>query len=355
MPDDNDALLFDYDLPRELIAQEPLANRSDARLLVVDRQAQELSHHYVRDLPGLLQAGDRLVLNDTRVIPAKLVGHRSATGGAWQGLLLGVEPNGDWRIVCKTRGRLQERECVTLTDHEGRETLKLWLLDRLEGGEWLAHPESETPSDELLAQVGRVPLPHYIRGGDMAPTDIERYQTVYARKPGAVAAPTAGLHFTKPLLRKIEEVEVDFAAVTLHVGLGTFRPITSDTPDKHQMHAEWCELTAECAQRINGTRAAGGRIIAVGTTAVRTLETAAQHAQPGEAVGPWQGETQLFIRPPHRFAAVDGLMTNFHFPRTTLLLLVQALGGVELVRRAYEEALRERYRFYSYGDAMLIL
>ncbi|MEO1496262.1 MAG: tRNA preQ1(34) S-adenosylmethionine ribosyltransferase-isomerase QueA [Planctomycetota bacterium] len=354
MSAENDPLLFDYQLPRELIAQEPLANRADARLLKLDRATGEISHHHVRDLPRLLRAGDRLVLNDTKVIPAKLVGHRAKTDGAWQGLVLNVDPDGDWRLVCKTRGTLEEREAVTLTDHDGRETLKLWLLDRLEHGQWLARPESDRPAHELLAEVGRVPLPHYIRGGVMADPDIDRYQTVFARKPGAVAAPTAGLHFTKPLLREVERTGVAFSAVTLHVGLGTFRPI-SGKADDHDMHAEWCELSDTAAREINHTRTTGGRIIAVGTTAVRTLETAAAGATGADAVAACRGDTDLYIRPPHEFRSVDGLMTNFHFPRTTLLLLVQALGGIEPVRRAYEEAVRERYRFYSYGDAMLIV
>jgi len=203
----------------------------------------------------------------------------------------------------------------------------------------------------VLTRVGRVPLPHYIRGGQMVDSDLDRYQTVFARKPGAVAAPTAGLHFTEPLLRKIESRGVRFTAVTLHVGLGTFRPIKADSADEHEMHAEWCEVTPEAAEALASTRAAGGRLLAVGTTSVRTLETAAR----GGRIESWSGPSDLFIRPPHEFQAVDALLTNFHFPRTTLLLLVQALGGVDLVREAYHEAVRERYRFYSYGDAMLIV
>jgi S-adenosylmethionine:tRNA ribosyltransferase-isomerase len=189
----------------------------------------------------------------------------------------------------------------------------------------------------------------------MVDDDVARYQTVFARKPGAVAAPTAGLHFTQHLLRQVEGVGVEFAAVTLHVGLGTFRPIKAESVDEHNMHAEWGELLPAAAEAINRTKSHGGRVIAVGTTAVRTLETAAQHAPEGQAVAPWSGDTSLFIRPPHEFRAVDALMTNFHFPRTTLLLLVQAFGGVDLVRAAYREAIKERYRFYSYGDAMLIV
>lgn len=354
MPD-SDPLLFDYDLPRELIAQEPLTNRADARLMVVDRESQTLSHWYVRDLPELLRAGDRLVLNDTKVLHATLAGTRLKTGGAWQGLFLSSEPGGDWRIVCKTRGTLEPFEKIALVDRENREAERLWLVEKLSEGQWLARPESGRPVDEVLARVGRVPLPHYIRDGKMVDDDVARYQTVFARKPGAVAAPTAGLHFTQHLLRQVEGIGVEFAAVTLHVGLGTFRPIKAESVDEHNMHAEWGELLRAAAEAINRTKSQGGRVIAVGTTAVRTLETAAQHAPEGQAVAPWSGDTSLFIRPPYEFRAVDALMTNFHFPRTTLLLLVQAFGGVDLVRAAYREAIKERYRFYSYGDAMLIV
>lgn len=351
---DDDPLLFDYDLPRELIAQEPLPNRSDARLMLVDRAAQSLTHHHIRDLPDLLGRGDRLVLNDTKVIHATLTGTRLATGGGWQGLFLSAEPNGDWRLVCKTRGTLKVPEKIALLDRENREVERLWLVEKLDEGQWLARPESGRPVDEVLKVAGRVPLPHYIRGGRMVDDDLARYQTVFARNPGAVAAPTAGLHFNEPLLRQLEARHVEFSPVTLHVGLGTFRPIKGDSADDHEMHAEWCEVSQASADAINATREAGGRIVAIGTTSVRTLETAARGAV-DKAVAPWSGPTDLFLRPPHEFRAVDAMLTNFHFPRTTLLLLVQALGGVDLVRAAYQEAIRERYRFYSYGDAMLIL
>jgi S-adenosylmethionine:tRNA ribosyltransferase-isomerase len=347
---------FDYHLPRELIAQEPLRNRSDARLMVVDRQRQKITHHHVRDLTDILAAGDVLVLNNTRVLPAQLIGTRSTTGGRWKGLFLRADELGHWHLVCKTRGKLAPGDSVDLLDREGRPVCKLWLLERLEGGQWLAHPDSELPLEELLRKVGRIPLPHYIRGGQMTDADVENYQTVFARKPGAVAAPTAGLHFTKDLLRKLESRGTAFAPVTLHVGLGTFRPITSETPEEHTMHYEWGELPAASAQLINERRRQGGRAVAIGTTSVRVLETAAQLAGDGTlpAEG-WQGETNLFIYPPFEFKAVDVLLTNFHFPRTTLLLLVQAFGGAQLIREAYAEAIHEEYRFYSYGDAMLIV
>jgi S-adenosylmethionine:tRNA ribosyltransferase-isomerase len=349
---------FDYDLPRELVAQEPLRNRIDARLLIVDRARQKLDDAYIRDLPELLRPQDRVVLNDTRVLPAQLRGRRIETGGRWQGLFLGLLPDGQWKLVCKTRGRLREPEPVELLDRENRPAAKLWLIERLDDGQWRARLDDPQETLPLLERIGRVPLPPYIRGGNMVDSDVDRYQTVYARRPGAVAAPTAGLHFTPDLIRTMSTRGVNFSAVTLHVGLGTFRPIEVDDLANHPMHAEWTELSAKAAEDISSTRGQGGRIVAVGTTVVRVLETvAAQSRTAGAAqlLQPWTGETSLFIRPPYEFLATDVLLTNFHFPRTTLLLLVQAFGGSELVRQAYETAVKEQYRFYSYGDAMLIL
>ncbi|MEN0111773.1 MAG: S-adenosylmethionine:tRNA ribosyltransferase-isomerase, partial [Planctomycetota bacterium] len=266
MPDPSaDPLLFDYELPRELIAQEPLPNRVDARLLVVDRTSRSLAHHHVRDLPDLLRRGDRLVLNDTKVLPAKLLGVRTNTGGAWQGLVLGAEPNGDMRLVCKTRGTIRPPEKVTLHDRDNRDAGTLWLIERIDGGQWFARPDGDETVDALVQRVGRVPLPHYIRGGKMVDDDLARYQTVFARKPGAVAAPTAGLHFTEPLMRHAADRGVEFTALTLHVGLGTFRPVTAEKAEDHVMHAEWCELSPKAATAINTTRAAGGRVVAIGT------------------------------------------------------------------------------------------
>ncbi|MGI9456846.1 MAG: tRNA preQ1(34) S-adenosylmethionine ribosyltransferase-isomerase QueA, partial [Aeoliella sp.] len=325
------SLFFDYDLPRELIAQEPLRNRADARLMVVDREAQRISHAHVRDLPELLRRGDRLVLNNTKVIPAQLLGKRKLTGGRWRGLFLRADDEGHWRIVCKTRGRLAPGDAIELVDAEGRDSITLWLLERLEGGQWLAHPESDEPVETILRRVGRVPLPHYIRGGQMVDADVINYQTIFARQPGAVAAPTAGLHFTEDLLRQIERQGIAFAPVTLHVGLGTFRPITADRPEDHAMHSEWGEMSQESADELNASRSGEGRIVAVGTTSVRVLESAAKMSGAGNPLAAWQGETDLFIHPPYEFSAVDALLTNFHFPRTTLLLLAQAFGGSELV------------------------
>jgi S-adenosylmethionine:tRNA ribosyltransferase-isomerase len=352
------AFPFDYELPRQLVAQEPLRHRADARLMVVDRQRQEILHHHVRDLPHLLPAGDRLVLNDTKVVPAQLAGQRTGTGGRWHGLFIEATPDGHWKILCKTRGKLTAGEAITLTDREGRPGAKLWLIERLEEGQWLAHAETDEPTDVILNRLGRVPLPPYIRGGNMVDADVASYQTVYAEKPGAIAAPTAGLHFTKELIKALEAREVTYSRITLHVGLGTFRPIESVTWDEHRMHRETGEITASAATEINRTRAGGGRVIAVGTTVTRLLETAvrADGAAPASReLKAWSGETDLFIRPPFEFRAIDALMTNFHFPRTTLLVLVQTFGGAELIAEAYRQAIKEEYRFYSYGDAMLIV
>lgn len=351
-----DAAWFDYELPRALVAQEPLRNRVDARLMVVDRQRQAIEHFHVRDLPELLHAGDRMVLNDTKVIAAQLIGKRVPSGGHWQGLYLQTTPDGHWKILCKTRGRLKPGDAVTLVDAEGRSSEKLWLIESLPEGQWLAHPESDEPTEKLLARLGRVPLPPYIRGGQMVDADVANYQTVFARAPGAVAAPTAGLHFTKELLKMMTQRGVELSAVTLHVGLGTFRPIAAEAIEEHVMHREWGELGEKGAAELNATRKAGKRLVAVGTTVTRVLETAVR--APGasrENFVPWSGETDLFIRPPFEFQAIDALLTNFHFPRTTLLVLVSTFAGRELIERAYKEAIAEEYRFYSYGDAMLIL
>ena len=344
-----DPTYYDYHLPPELIAQFPLPERADARLMVVDRAEATWRHRHIRDLPELLRRGDALVLNDSRVIPARLVGHRTETGGRWEGLFLSADAEGNWRLLCKCRGKLAEGESITVREERG-DPLRLALLKKQPDGVWLARPLAPGGPHELLERVGRVPLPPYIRGGEMTDSDRQRYQTVYAREPGSIAAPTAGLHFTDRLLGQLRDRGVEQHTLTLHVGLGTFRPIQADTLDEHQMHAEWAELDADTAAALNRRRADGGRIIAVGTTAIRVLESAADE----RGFRAYSDETRLFIRPGHRFH-VDGLLTNFHLPRSTLLILVRAFGGDELIRTAYEEAIRERYRFYSYGDAMLLV
>ncbi|HEX3726658.1 MAG TPA: tRNA preQ1(34) S-adenosylmethionine ribosyltransferase-isomerase QueA [Pirellulales bacterium] len=342
---------YDYELPRHLIAQQPLAHRSDARLLVVDRAANSLAHYHIRDLPELLHAGDVLVVNDTRVVPARLVGYRATTGGRWEGLFLSADNQGHWRLLGKTRGRLVPGEHIMLVNERGQDAFMLRLVLKEQEVSWIACPLATAATAELIAQVGRVPLPPYIRGGEMVEADRQRYQTVYARAEGAVAAPTAGLHFTNELLNQLTGGGVELARVTLHVGLDTFRPIASEDLDAHPMHSEWCQITSEAVAAIHRSRAAGGRTIAVGTTSVRVLETAARSGE----LASFEGATNLFIRPPYSFRAIDGLLTNFHLPRTTLLVLAHAFGGDTLMRSAYQTAIREEYRFYSYGDAMLIL
>ena len=342
---------YDYELPRHLIAQSPLPHRADARLLVVDRARNSLAHKHVRDLPGILRPDDCLVLNDTRVIPARLVGFRARTGGRWEGLFLEANDQGIWRVMCKTRGKLVPGEEVTLVNAQGHDDVSLELGAREADGTWIVRPQSDEPPLALLERVGRVPLPPYIRKGEMVDADRRQYQTVYAQKPGAVAAPTAGLHFTEPLLSRLEQQGTALCWLTLHVGPGTFRPIETDSLNDHRMHSEWAQLGQETVNRIAACRDRGGRVVAVGSTAVRVLETAADDG----TLKPFTGQTDLFIRPSYEFRAVDVLMTNFHLPRTTLLVLVRTFGGDELIRRAYDEAIREEYRFYSYGDAMLIV
>lgn len=341
---------YDYDLPRQLIAQHPSSKRSDARLMVVDRAAQSIQHRHVRDLPGLLRPHDCLVINDSRVVPARLIGKRTLTGGGWEGLFLSTDDAGHWRLLAKTRGKLEPGETVTLLNRLGDDDVRLEMLEKQPGGIWLARPEKPEETYDLLDRVGRVPLPHYIRGGEMVEEDRDRYQTVYARHPGSAAAPTAGLHFTDELLARLVDAGVTPVRVTLHVGLDTFRPIGSAGLSGHQMHSERGEISAAAVARIDHCRGEGGRVVAVGTTSVRILETAAATGE----LQPWAGDTRLFIRPPYQFKAVDALLTNFHLPRTSLLVLVRTFGGDELIMRAYEEAIRESYRFFSYGDAMIV-
>jgi S-adenosylmethionine:tRNA ribosyltransferase-isomerase len=343
--------LYDYQLPRELIAQHPLATRTDARLMVVDRARNTVDHAHIRDLPEILRPKDLLVVNDTRVIPARLVGRRARTDARWSGLFLEADEHQTWKILSKTRGKLEAGESIQVLSWDLRHTVRLRLLTQLEGGVWVVRPEPLGDPLEILKQVGRVPLPPYIRDGEMTDEDEKAYQTVFAQHAGAVAAPTAGLHFTPELLAKLKTVGVQRAAVTLHVGIGTFRPVTAERLDEHVMHSEWASVSADTVQQIAATRQQGGRVIAVGTTVVRTLESAVQNGE----LQPFSGQTNLFIRPPYQFTAFDGLLTNFHLPKSTLLILVRTFGGDELIRRAYEHAIQQQYRFFSYGDAMLIL
>ncbi len=338
---------IDYVLPPELIAQDPCEPRDHSRLLVVRRSDSALSHQHFRELPSLLNPGDLLVLNDTRVLPARLLGKRARTGGKWEGLFLRQLNDGTWEMLCQTRGTLQEGEIIQIEPGP----LCLELLARLPGGRWQAKPLTPGTTVELLDRFGHIPLPPYIRKGAATEADRERYQTIYAQQHGAVAAPTAGLHFTERVFERLKEKGIAWTTVTLHVGLATFQPIQVDDYAQHPMHSEWGQLGQTTIDAINACNARGGRVIAVGTTSVRVLETVAQLGN----WQPWTGETDLFIHPPYDFKIVDGLITNFHLPRTTLLLLVAALAGPDRLQRAYDTAIAERYRFYSYGDAMLIV
>jgi S-adenosylmethionine:tRNA ribosyltransferase-isomerase len=344
---------YDYELPRKLIAQHPLDHRIDARLMLIDRKSQEISHHYVRDLPDLLNSGDALVLNDSKVLPARLVGSRTSTGGRWEGLYLCSDADGFWEILSKTRGYLKVGETITLRDSEGRESPQLIVCAKLDSGRLIVRSAEPSTLEDFLERFGRVPIPPYIRNGQMTDQDRESYQTVYAKAPGSVAAPTAGLHFSVDLIKHLQRRGVTTAGVTLHVGMGTFRPVSAQRIDQHKMHAEWCEITNASAEKISHCRLNGGRVVAVGTTSVRVVETVA--ARNAGSISGWVGETDIFIRPPYQFQLVDALMTNFHLPKSSLLMLVSAFAGHELMMRGYREAIEEQYRFYSYGDCMLIV
>lgn len=361
---ESELIPYDYELPPDRIAQEPLPDRTDARLMILNRGSGLIEHRHIRDLPDYLSSKDLMIINDTRVIPARLLGFRTQTGGHWEGLFLRFRGENHWELLSKTRGKLQNGERITLIDPFGNPGEELRIVGRTEERTLLVKPISEEDPLDLLDRLGRVPIPPYIRSGIMNPSDRENYQTVYAGEPGAVAAPTAGLHFTTDLLDKIRQKGTQIASITLHVGAGTFRPITSDRLKDHPMHSEYTRITAEVVQQIEQTKKNGGRIVAIGTTSVRALESASNLMPDGsiDSTGnndfrlrPFTGETNLFIRPPYRFKTVDRLLTNFHLPKSTLLILVRTFGGDDLLIRAYQEAIQEKYRFYSYGDAMLIL
>jgi len=338
---------FDYHLPDRLIAQHPAGRRDESRLLVVRRTTGELEHHVFRDLPDLLAPGDLLVLNDTKVLPARVVGRREATGGKWEGLFLRATEEGLWELLAQTRGYPRDGEAFAVEPGPFRLILRGRTPDR----HWLMDPDPPGTPDDLLARFGQIPLPPYIRKGREEPADRERYQTVFARVAGSVAAPTAGLHFTPELLARLAANGIETARVTLHVGLGTFAPVKADDPAAHAIHREWCDVSQRTVDAVRACRARGGKVVAVGTTAARALESAARP----DGLKPYRGDTGLYVYPPFDFRAVDALVTNFHLPRTTLLLLVGALAGDDLLRRAYDEAIRREYRFYSYGDAMVVL
>lgn len=338
---------YDYHLPPELVAQVPADRRDESRLLVVNRETGELEHRVFGDVAGLLEPGDVLVLNETRVFPARLRGRRSGGGAAEVFLLHPAADRPDlWAALVRPGAKLRAGKRVQVSDE-----LSIEIVDVLPDGNRLVRPISAIPLEEALDRYGEIPLPPYVKR-DATPEDRERYQTVYARERGSVAAPTAGLHFTPELLDDATARGVRIARVVLHVGIGTFRPVEVDDPEQHVMHSEWYEVPPVAAREINAARAAGGAVWAVGTTTVRTLETV---ADPAGVVHPGSGWTDIFIRPPYRFRVVDRLITNFHLPRSTLIMLVAALAGRETVLRAYAEAVEKGYRFYSYGDAMAVV
>ena len=338
---------FDYELPEELIAQRAVEPRDSARLMVLSRKDRSIEHRRFHDLPKYLREGDVLVLNDTRVMPWRIVGKR-VSGGRIEGLLIGREDSEVWWGMLK--GRLKVGERVSF--FEGR--LEAELIEKREAGEWRLR--FTTPgAQRMIEELGRAPLPPYIRregeDADLDKYDRERYQTTYARSPGAIAAPTAGMHFTQELLARIGGIGIRIATVTLHVGVGTFAPVRVSEVQEHRMHAEEYEVSPETAETLNRARAERRRIVAVGTTSVRVIE----HCLSRGEMRAEKGQTDIFITPGYKFRGVGAMVTNFHLPRSTLLMLVSAFAGRDLIMEAYATAVRERYRFYSYGDAMLIL
>ncbi len=334
---------FYYDLPQELIAQTPLDRRDASRLLTLNKRTGEMEHHHFYELPQFLRPGDCLVLNNSRVLPARLIGHRP-TGGAVEILLL-VDKGGDvWECLVRPGKKLREGARVSFGDGQ----LQAEIQAVLPGGNRLVHFEYQGLFLEVLEALGRMPLPPYIKAELQ---DQERYQTVYSKVMGSAAAPTAGLHFTPELLEQIEAMGVRLCYVTLHVGLGTFRPVKEEEITDHEMHSEYCEIPRETADVINETRRNGGRVICAGTTSCRTLESWALEDGTVPAAGGW---TDIFIYPGYKFKVMDALITNFHLPESTLVMLVSALAGREHILNAYQEAVRQKYRFFSFGDAMFI-
>jgi len=335
---------FYFNLPPELIAQTPIERRDHSRLMHIEKATGNIGHLHFYDLPKLIRPGDCLVLNDSRVLPARLFGKRE-TGGAVEVVLLRDRGNKVWE--CLTRpGRKTEPGTQLLF---GGGELTAVVREVIEGGNRLIEFEYEGIFLEILERLGKMPLPPYIKE---ELEDSERYQTVYAREIGSAAAPTAGLHFTKELIKELEDMGVIIAYITLHVGLGTFRPVKSDNIEEHEMHAEYCVINRETADKINAAKAAGDRVIACGTTSCRTLES---RSDENGFIGEFSGWTNIFIYPGYRFKCINGLITNFHLPESTLIMLVSALAGRENILRAYEEAISERYRFFSFGDATIII
>lgn len=335
---------FYFDLPEELIAQDPLEDRSSSRLLVLDKETGETSHHIFKEVINYLNTGDCLVLNNTKVIPARLIGHKEDTGAAIEVLLLKRKENDIWETLVKPGKKCKPGTKIVF----GEGLLHATVLETVEDGNRLIRFSYEGIFEEILDRLGEMPLPPYITHKLQ---DKNRYQTVYAKYEGSAAAPTAGLHFTKELLRQIEEKGIDIAYVTLHVGLGTFRPVKVDNILEHHMHSEFYQVTKEAADKINKAKKEGHRVICVGTTSCRTVESAADE---NGMVKEGCDNTEIFIYPGYKFKVLDALITNFHLPESTLVMLVSALAGREHILNAYEEAIREKYRFFSFGDAMLI-
>ncbi len=336
---------FYYELPPELIAQTPLEQRDGSRLMRLNKETGEIGHYHFFDLPGFLKPGDCLVLNDSRVLPARLLGHRVPSGGAVEILLLVDRGNKKWECLVRPGRKLHPGQKVSFGDGT---LLTAEILEELPGGNRIVSFHYDGIFLEILEQLGKMPLPPYIKE---ELNDPGRYQTVYSKEAGSAAAPTAGLHFTKELLKRIEDMGVKVCYVTLHVGLGTFRPVKEEDPLEHEMHSEYCVISAETADIVNQTKREGGRVICVGTTSCRTLESwAGEEGHLKESAG-W---TNIYIYPGYRFKVLDGLVTNFHLPESTLIMLVSALAGREHILSAYEEAVKEQYRFFSFGDAMFI-
>ncbi len=335
---------FYFDLPQELIAQDPIEDRSASRLLMLDKNTGQTSHHVFRDIVDYLNPGDCLVLNNTKVIPARLLGVKEDTGASIELLLLKRRENDVWETLVRPGKKCRPGARFVFGDG----LLRAEVIEVVDEGNRLVKFEYDGIFEEVLDKLGEMPLPPYITHKLQ---DKDRYQTVYAKYEGSAAAPTAGLHFTKELLKQIEEKGINIAYVTLHVGLGTFRPVKEDNVLNHHMHSEYYEVTKETADIVNETRKNGGRIICVGTTSCRTVESASDDSG---ILHPGSGNTEIFIYPGYKFKVLDALITNFHLPESTLVMLVSALAGRENVLNAYEEAIKERYRFFSFGDAMFI-
>ncbi len=343
--------MLDYDLPIELIAQHPAPNRTDSRLLVLDRKTGAISDSRFDNLRELLSPGDCLVLNNTKVLPARFFASR-ATGAKIEGLFLAESAGGAWTVMLKGTRKLKQGETLYLKAKDKTDCCRATLIEKLGKGRCLLKIENARDAQSILEEIGFPPLPPYIKRDDDAITarrDSLRYQTVYARINGAVAAPTAGLHFTESLMQKLRSDRIDFAYITLHVGAGTFKPVAAENLEDHQIHSETFRIDAANAEKIKAAKDKGGRIIAVGTTSVRTLESL-----PGPTVEPAVGHTRLFITPGYQFKFIDAMITNFHLPKSTLLALVAAFAGLENTLEAYRHAIAQQYRFYSYGDAMII-